>query len=154
GLGSVVSAELGDPDAPLPNFVVTGTPLNKYEFVTNPGYRGPLHQPLALPDPAKGLEDLNPAVARDEFEERAGVLEELEKGFARTRPGGATEERRTTLGRALQLMRSGKGKAFDLAAEPAAVRDAYGDHGFGRGCLLARRLVVAGVPFVEVYLAN
>src|SRR5262249_28508241 len=40
-LGSVVSAELGLDDSPLPNFVVTGTPLNKYEFVMNPGYLGP-----------------------------------------------------------------------------------------------------------------
>src|SRR5262249_22792027 len=112
------------------------------------------HQPLALPDPARGLDDLNPAVAQGEFDERVGVLQELEQGFARTRPTGASEERRTMLGRALPLMRSGKGKAFDLSPEPAAVRDAYGDHGFGRGCLLARRLVEAGVPFVEVYLAN
>src|SRR5262245_23399136 len=101
GLGSIVSAELGDPDAALPNFVVTGTPLNKYDFVTNPGYRGPLHQPLALPDPARGLEDLNPAVAREQFDERVDVLQELERGFARTRPVGAAEERRTTVGRAL-----------------------------------------------------
>ena len=153
-LGSIVSAEIGPPDAALPNFVVTGTPLNKYDFVTNPGYRGPLHQPLALPDPARGLEDLNPAVAREQFDERVDVLQELERGFARTRPVGAAEERRTTVGRALQLMRSGKGKAFDLSQETAAVRDAYGDSDFGRGCLLARRLVEASVPFVEVYLSN
>jgi hypothetical protein len=154
GLGSIVSAEIGSPEAPLPNFVVTGTPLNKYEFVSNPGYRGPIHQPLALSDPAKGLEDLNAAVAAKEFDERVGVLEELERGFARTRPVGAAEERRTTVDRALQLMRSGKGKAFDLSQEQAAVREAYGENVFGRGCLLARRLVEAEVPFVEVYLAN
>src|SRR5262249_10264802 len=57
-LGSTVSAELGKPDFPLPNFVVTGTPLNKYDFVTDPGYRGPRHAPLALPDPSRGLNDL------------------------------------------------------------------------------------------------
>jgi uncharacterized protein (DUF1501 family) len=51
-------------------------------------------------------------------------------------------------------MRSGKGRAFDLSREPAPLRDAYGDSDFGRGCLLARRLVEAGVAFVEVSLAN
>src|SRR5205814_8167664 len=64
------------------------------------------------------------------------------------------ESHQTTLARALRLMHSDKGKAFDLSAEPAKVRETYGDNYFGRGCLLARRLVEAGVPFVEVYLSN
>jgi hypothetical protein len=154
GLGSIVSGELGDTESPLPNFVVTGTPLNKHNFVTNPGYRGPLHEPLALSDPMKGLDDLAPAVEKAEFDERIGLLQELEQGFVRTRRADSVDSRKATLGRVLQLMRSGKGKAFDIAQEPAATREAYGDTGFGRGCLLARRLVEAGVPFVEVYLAN
>ncbi len=44
-------------------------------------------------------------------------------------------------------------KAFDLAAEPAAVRDRYGRTTYGQGCLLARRLVEAGVRFINVYFA-
>jgi hypothetical protein len=44
-------------------------------------------------------------------------------------------------------------KAFDLSAEPPAVRDRYGRTTYGQGCLLARRLVEAGVRFVNVYLA-
>ena len=53
----------------------------------------------------------------------------------------------------MQLIRSGKGKtAFDLAQEPAAARAVYGETGFGRNCLLARRLVEAGVAFVEIVL--
>jgi hypothetical protein len=40
--------------------------------------------------------------------------------------------------------------AFDIAAEPAAVRDRYGRHTFGQSALLARRLVEAGTPFVTV----
>jgi hypothetical protein len=154
GLGSIVSAELGRPDFALPNFVVTGVPLVKHEFVTDPGYRGPQHQPLALADPARGLENLKPVVGDDEFGDRVGVLEKLEQGFARTCKAAAAEAHRTTVDRAVQLIRSGKGRAFDLGQEPAAAREAYGEHGFGRGCLLARRLVEAGVPFVEVYLAN
>ena len=45
-------------------------------------------------------------------------------------------------------------RAFNLDEEPAAVRDAYGRNRFGQGCLLARRLVEQGVPFVEVTLGN
>jgi uncharacterized protein DUF1501 len=40
--------------------------------------------------------------------------------------------------------------AFDIAAEPAAVRDRYGRHTFGQSALLARRLVERGTPFVTV----
>ncbi|HJZ91167.1 MAG TPA: DUF1501 domain-containing protein [Gemmataceae bacterium] len=151
-LGSVASAELGDADAALPNFVVTGTPLNKYEFVTTPGYLGPRHQPLALNDPAKGLEDLR-SLAKD-FDDRVLLLEEMERGFARKYPVPPVEAHRTMASRAVRLIRSEKAKAFDLSQEAAAARAAYGDTGFGRGCLLARRLVEAGVPFVEVYLQN
>jgi uncharacterized protein (DUF1501 family) len=42
--------------------------------------------------------------------------------------------------------------AFDLEKEKSDIRDAYGQNYFGQGCLLARRLVEAGVPFVEVSL--
>jgi hypothetical protein len=153
-LGSLVSAELGRPDFPLPNFVVTGTPLNKYDFVSEPGYRGPSHQPLALADPARGIEDLKPTVPPDEFRDRTDVLTRLEQGFARTHAAPAAEAHRTTLARTLQLMRSDKAKAFDLSLEKPAAREAYGDNAFGRGCLLARRLVEAGVPFAEVYLSS
>jgi uncharacterized protein (DUF1501 family) len=158
GLGSTVSAELGRDDDSLPNFVVTGTPLNKHTFLTNPGYRGPRHQPMVVGDLSRGVEHLRPAVDEADFADRVGVLEELEAGFARTyrsaHGAGAADAHRATLGRALRLMRSSQARAFDLSLEPAAVRQAYGDNRFGQGCLLARRLVENGVAFVEVYLQN
>jgi hypothetical protein len=45
-------------------------------------------------------------------------------------------------------------KAFDLSAEPLKVREAYGRTTYGQSCLLARRLVEAGVKFVTVYFSN
>ncbi len=45
-------------------------------------------------------------------------------------------------------------RAFDLSKEPGRTRDAYGQGRFGQGCLLARRLVEAGVAFVEVALGT
>jgi hypothetical protein len=151
-LGAVASAEIGDPDSALPNFVVTGTPLNKYEYVSTPGYLGPRHQPLAVTDPAKRLENLQPLAA--DFDDRLGVLEELERGFARDYPSRPVDAHRTMVARTARLIRSDKARAFDLDREPPAARAAYGDTAFGRGCLLARRLVEAGVSFVEVYLQN
>jgi hypothetical protein len=154
GLGSIVSAELGRPEAALPNFVVTGTPLNKHDFVSSPGFLGPRHQPLVLRDPSKGLENLQPLVAADDFTDRLGVLEQLEQGFARQYRTGLAEAHQTMLARTVRLMRSDKAPAFDISREPEQARSAYGDTDFGRGCLMARRLVEVGVPFVEVYLQN
>jgi hypothetical protein len=49
------------------------------------------------------------------------------------------------------LQSSAARRAFALTAEPAPTRDRYGNHPFGQSCLLARRLVEAGVPLVTVY---
>ncbi len=51
-------------------------------------------------------------------------------------------------------MRSTARRAFNLDEEPARLRDRYGRNLFGQGCLLARRLIERGVPFVEVSLAT
>ena len=57
--------------------------------------------------------------------------------------------------RALTMLTSPRVKqAFDLTAEPAALRDRYGRTTYGQGCLLARRLVEAGVRFVNVYFSQ
>ncbi len=54
--------------------------------------------------------------------------------------------------RALQMLNTPRVRdAFDLSAEPSAIRDAYGRTTYGQSCLLARRLVQAGVKFVTVY---
>jgi hypothetical protein len=54
--------------------------------------------------------------------------------------------------RAYRLLQSPAArKAFNLAREPARVRERYGRHPFGQSCLLARRLVEAGVPLITVY---
>ena len=45
-------------------------------------------------------------------------------------------------------------EAFDITRETEAVRARYGDHDFGRGCLMARRLAERGVRMVQVYFGN
>lgn len=153
-LGSTVSAELGDFTSPLPNFVVTGAPLTKHDVLRDPGYRGPRHQPLVLNNAAQGLENATPSVAGGEFDRRADLLNDLEQRFTRSSQAAAAAAHETGLASALRLMRSDRSHAFDLSREPDDSRRAYGDSDFGRGCLLARRLVEAGVAFAEVYLAN
>jgi hypothetical protein len=57
--------------------------------------------------------------------------------------------------RALAMLHSPKlREAFNLSAEPAKVREAYGRTTYGQGCLLARRLVEAGTKFVTVYFSD
>ena len=49
-----------------------------------------------------------------------------------------------------ELLTSEQMKAFQVRTEPKDMTEKYGDNNFGRGCLMARRLVEVGVPFVEV----
>src|SRR6202012_2737980 len=62
------------------------------------------------------------------------------------------KERRAVFAEATKLMESPRLAAFDLESEPDRLVKSYGDSDFGRGCLLARRLVESGVKYVEVQL--
>lgn len=57
--------------------------------------------------------------------------------------------------RAIQMLTSTRVRqAFDLSAEPESIREAYGRTSYGQSCLLARRLVEAGVKFTTVYFSS
>ena len=154
GLGSTVSAEIGVLESALPNFVVTGSPLTKHDVLRDPGYRGPRHQPLVLDDVDRGLQNARASVPEADFNRRATLLQSLEQQFVDRFQTTPAEAHQSGIDAALRLMRSDRCRAFDLSEEPASSRQAYGNHDFGRGCLLARRLVEARVPFVEIYLSN
>src|SRR6185436_868261 len=119
------------------------------------GYAGPLHAPVEIADPARGVENLKPADnSLLAFDKRAGLLDELERGFVERAQAPMAAAHRATYERAARLMHSPKARALDISQEPAAVREAYGHTRFGEGCLLARRLIEHGVSFVEVSLGN
>jgi len=152
-MGSIVSNEREISPTGMPNFVVTGMHLNpaNHSYVSSPGYLGPRHQPLIVADQDRGVENLRTSVSAAEHGARLSLLDDLAEGFLRSHPSDAATAQRTAYQRATQLMRSAGARAIDLTTEPAAIRDRYGNHSFGKGCLLARRLVETGVPFVEVY---
>jgi uncharacterized protein (DUF1501 family) len=157
-MGCVASAELGREDFELPTFVaidggVDGNNAGR-PYRSVPAYLGPRHAPLLVGDPAKGVENLKPTVAAGAFDERFDLLADAEKRFAEKYDSDAARAHDMAYQQALRLMRSDKAKAFELGRESAAVRAGYGDSQFGRGCLLARRLVEVGVPFVEVTLGG
>src|SRR2546429_690926 len=85
---------------------------------------------------------------------RIDLLKDMEADFLRGRPGVPAKSHSTAYERAVKLMKTAAGKAFNLEEEKDSVRDKYGKNLFGQGCLLARRLVERGVPFVEVTLGG
>jgi len=85
--------------------------------------------------------------------ERLKPLSLIENSFVAQKRGSAGEDHRKILGKTYDLMTSKQMEAFKVELEPEAVKERYGK-GFGEGCLLARRLVEAGVPFVEVDLGG
>jgi hypothetical protein len=147
-LGAIVSKELGRADFPVPNFVSIGN--RSY----GSGFLGPKHQPLIVTDPGRGVEDLKSAVSDKQFDRRTGLLEQMEKAFYHEYQADLITDHSTTYHRAVALMRSKEAKAFDLGQEPASARAKYGSGRFAEGCLMARRLVEVGVPFVEVNLGG
>ncbi len=146
-LGAMVAAELGRPDFELPNYVSVGNAMG-------PGYLGPKYAPLVVNDFERGLPDLRPLAGQSEVDDRATLVEELDKAFLSDYGANSTRAHQASMQKALQLMHSDKTSAFELSHEPSSVREQYGKSRFGQGCLLARRLVEAGVPFVEVALGG
>ena len=78
----------------------------------------------------------------------------IEDNFNRQGRGAAGKEHEKILEKTLKMMTSQQMEAFEVREEPQSVQERYGENGFGRGCLLARRLVEQGVPFVEVDLGG
>jgi uncharacterized protein (DUF1501 family) len=87
-------------------------------------------------------------------QQRLEMLATIEKRFIGEDRGGSAQDHAKVLDRTVKLMTSEQMKAFKVDEEPEAVRERYGTAGFGRGCLMARRLVEQGVPFVEVDLGG
>jgi uncharacterized protein (DUF1501 family) len=146
-LGSVVSATLGVKDPEVPNFVRIDVGRGG---IDNPGYVGPAHAPLLVHEPTKGVENIKPLAGMAEFDRSFALLDDLDSDFLKRKAAPVAQAHRETYSAAARLMHSAKVKAFDLSAEPAAGRDHYGTGVFPEACLLARRLVEAEVPFVEI----
>jgi hypothetical protein len=166
-LGSIVAKELGAEDAPLPNFVSIGPGRLFNDAADGPGFLGPAYAPLIVGDrnpffrpqessyeQALKVQDIDlpGGVDRAHANARIDLLQEMESEFLADHPGVAPLSHKTAYDRAVKLMRTAANKAFNLEEESPILRDAYGRNLFGQGCLLARRLIERGVPFVEVSL--
>jgi hypothetical protein len=157
-LGALVANELAAPAADLPGFVSVLPQGDFAQPAVAAGFLGPQYAPLVVAGGEGGLrvEDLAPppAIGRDRARERLDLLRELGADFLASHPGPGTAGHVTAYDRAARLRKAAAARAFDLGEEPDALRDRYGRGPFGQGCLLARRLVERGVPFVEVTLGG
>lgn len=156
-LGSLVAAELGRTDSALANFASIAP--GRFATALGGGFLGPTFAALAVGSGAAAPDDLkiqNLNSSRDidaaAQSERLGLLEELERRFAAHHRGLVVDGLAAAIAGAERLMRPEAAAAFHLDQERTTLRDRYGRSLFGQGCLLARRLVERGVPFIEVTL--
>lgn len=117
------------------------------------GYLGSQYDPFRTFDPRNKVPDVVSAVTDARLARRLEAEAIVDRSFARGREAAVEATRhRALMDEAHTMMASAQLRAFDLDEEPAEVQAAYGDSPFGRGCLVARRLVEVGVRCVEVNL--
>ena len=163
-LGSLMSKQLGDPNADLPNFISVSPYRIFNRGAFQPGFLGPKYAPLTVgatntygaAQPANGeyaelkVDDLERAASDNAG--RYDLLNSLQNKFVSKHRSASPIAHKTVYERAVRMMNSDAAKGFDLNEESTKVRDRYGKSRFGQGCLMARRLIERGVPFVEVTL--
>src|SRR5262249_39088646 len=126
------------------------------------GFLGAKFAPFVVQDPEKmpANAEFPDGVTGPRLNRRLGLMDKLERDFADAGAKLLVDDHRALYGTAAKLVLSPRLDAFNLDREPAKLRDAYGltaagkHTPFGQGCLLARRLVEAGVTFVEVLCNN
>lgn len=147
-MGAVLAHELGRIDSEVPDYVSMYT-STEGRRKGKAGFLGSRYNPMFLtenmtPENIARLDSLSDIDHR----ERAALRQHLAQQFTRQRQSASLASHNTAYERVRGLMASEK--LFDIEQEPRSVRDAYGPTQFGQQCLIARRLVEAGVPFVKV----
>lgn len=152
GYSAVVTRELGGPKDLPPNVAI---PSSKQ----SPGYLGVQYAPLQTnntptagrPYSVRGISLAN-GLRVDDVEKRQQLLQRLDQTFA-----GFEQNSQLLQGldrfsqQAYAMITSPRAReAFDVSLEPESYRAKFGTSGFGQSCLLATRLVEAGVRFVTV----
>jgi uncharacterized protein (DUF1501 family) len=147
--GSVISHELIDQTSNLdiPPFVSVGGAS------VGPGFLGMTYSPFVV-DSNGNIRDLNMGIDPTRLSQRLEMLSTIESKFINERRGGSAIDHNKIIDKTVKLMTSKQMEAFKVSKEPAEMKERYGNTGFGRGCLMARRLVEAGVPFIEVDLGG
>jgi hypothetical protein len=147
-IGAVCARELGRADSQVPDYVSMYTSTEGRRKGTS-GFLGSRYAPMFLTTDTKPphigkLETISDLDHKD----RAALRELLSRRFTQARKSDTLSSHSNAYQRVHGLMASQE--LFDIEKEPAAVRARYGPTQFAEQCLIARRLVEAGVPFVKV----
>ena len=147
--GAVVAHELADtvPDLEIPPFVSVGGGS------VGPGFLGMTWAPFVV-DSNGNVRNLDMGIDPARLSQRLEMLDAIEGRFIGEKRGPSAEDHAKVLDKTIKILRSEQMEAFKVSKEPSDVQERYGNTGFGRGCLMARRLVEQGVPFVEVDLGG
>lgn len=142
-LGSIVSHQTEPAD--FPKFVSIGAQG------LGPAYMGPDHAPFAIEDPLATVQ-LIKGLRRDRSSLQR--LDQFNQQFARQHQASELDRQQSVLKRIERMLTTPFVTALDIERGPATDRERYGESEFGRSCLVARRLLEAGVSFVEVTLGG
>ena len=136
----------------LPGFVS----INSGSRSAGGGFFGANFEPLVVGKPGAGLQNSKHFswVDDDTFMRRRNLAVELDRSFHEHYGDKQAGVYTAMYDEAATLMRSSDLNAFNLEDEKEDVRAQYGEHSFGQGCLLARRLTESGVRSVEVQLGG
>jgi hypothetical protein len=147
--GSVIAHELIStiPELDIPPFVsIGGTSIG-------PGFLGTTYAPFVVNSNGT-VRDLDMGVEVNRLNQRLQMLKTIEDKFVKENRGDYAKDHSKLLTKTIKLMNSSQMDVFKVAKEPKEIQERYGNTGFGRGCLMARRLVEMGVPFIEVDLGG
>lgn len=158
-IGSMITKVLGPKNPKVPPFVHIGQRLDidgspEVQAFLTAGFLGGEYSPLLIPYPEQAMDRMSPPVGMelDRFQDRQKLYKKL---LANTPIGEfGSDYQKESLLRAIDngfnIIDSPYAEAFNLKKEPDDIYNTYNTGRFGLGCLLARRLVEAGVRFVEV----
>jgi uncharacterized protein (DUF1501 family) len=130
----------------LPSFVSIGGPS------AGAGFFGVQNGPFVVQKAGELPQNVAALTDPARFATRQKLLDQMEQRFLTESGDAKVDGRRALYGKAMTMMQAPRLGAFDVTSEPEAVKKDYGATDFGRGCLVARRLVEAGVRYVEVTL--
>jgi len=145
--GSNIAQQLGDVTSELPSFVSIGA-------TQGAGFLGMDYEPFVVARPGQLPENVSLTVSQDRFDRRSKLLTQLSDEFAKTGSAQLAATHSSLYGKTSRLVLAPDISTFDISSEPQSLQQRYGQSNFGRGCLLARRLVEQGVSFVEVRAGN
>jgi hypothetical protein len=148
-IGAILCHELPGAGTDIPRHVS----ILSSQWPARGGFLGDQYDALLTDDPSAPVPDTRSHTTSERDQIRLRDLDVVESAFMRRRQTRAEGTlHRSTITAARQMMSSEQLRAFDVSHEPVALRNAYGNTPFGRGCLAARRLIQVGVRCVEVTL--